>query len=117
VVALYSRVFIIIDALDEFQTYGGHRERLLDEVLALQARCGIKVLVTSRFIPEIMKMFNGTISLKFYASPKDIWRYTDGHMLYLPPFVKRSPDLQEEIRAEIIKAVDGMHVSLSLSAS
>jgi hypothetical protein len=32
-------------------------------------------------------------------------------MSRLPSFVLRSPDLQEEIKTEIMKAVDGMYVS------
>jgi hypothetical protein len=35
-------------------------------------------------------------------------------MSRLPSFVSRSSDLKEEIKAEIIKAVDGMYVPLLL---
>lgn len=36
----------------------------------------------------------------------------DGFVSYLPSFVGRSLDLQEEVKIEIVKAVDGMYVAL-----
>ncbi len=64
--------------------------------------------MTSRFIPEIVKNFEGSISLEIRASDEDVRRYLEGHMSRLPSFVLRGLDLQEEIKTEIIKAVDGM---------
>ncbi|RYP77344.1 hypothetical protein DL771_001139 [Monosporascus sp. 5C6A] len=57
VAALYSRVFIIIDALDEYQAINGGRARFLSEVFNLQANCGANIFATSRFIPEIQERF------------------------------------------------------------
>jgi hypothetical protein len=37
-------------------------------------------------------------------------RYLEGHMFRLPGFVVRSLELQEEIKTNIVKAVDGMYV-------
>jgi predicted ATPase len=110
VVADYSKVFIIIDALDECQVSDGGRRRLLSEIFNIQAKTGASLFATSRFIPEIMKEFEESISLEIRASDKDIQRYLDGHMLELPSFVVRNHDLQEEIKTEITKAVDGMYV-------
>jgi hypothetical protein len=55
VAALYSRVFIVIDALDECQASDGCRSRFLEEVFSLQAKFRANVFVTSRFLPEITK--------------------------------------------------------------
>jgi hypothetical protein len=106
----YSKVFIIIDALDECRVSDGGRKRFLSEIFNLQAKTGASLFATSRFIPEIMKEFEGSVSLEIRASNEDVQRYLDGHMPQLPSFVLRSPDLQEQIRAEITKAVDGMYV-------
>lgn len=106
----YSRTFIIVDALDECQASGGGRKRVLLEIFSLQAKTGANLFATSRFVPEIMNEFEGSISLEIRASDKDVQRYLDGHMLDLPSFVMRSHDLQEKIKTEIIKAVDGMCV-------
>lgn len=114
VVSNYSRVFLCIDALDESQTTDGCRTRFLSEIFNLQDKTGTSLFATSRFIPEIMQSFEGSMSLEIRASNDDVRRYLDGHMSQLPAFVGRSPDLQEEIKAEIIKAVDGMFLLAQL---
>jgi hypothetical protein len=106
----YSRVFIFIDALDEYQTSDGRHRILLSEIFRLQAETGVSLFVTSRFIPEIMKGFEGCISLEIRASEEDVKRYLDGHMPQLPSFTSGKPGLQETIKTEITKAVDGMYV-------
>jgi hypothetical protein len=111
VATTYLRVFIIVDALDECQLSEGCRATFLTEIFNLQAKSRANIFATSRFIPEITEKFEGSMSLEIRASEHDVRRYVDGHMSYLPSFVGRSPDLQEEIKAEIVKAVDGMYVS------
>jgi Cdc6-like AAA superfamily ATPase len=110
VVADYSRVFILIDALDEYQTSNGVRRKFLSEIFNLQVKTGVNLFTTSRFIPEIIREFEESISLEIRASSEDVQRYLDGHMSQLPVFVLRSLDLQEEIRTTITKAVDGMYM-------
>jgi hypothetical protein len=107
-----SRVFIIVDALDECQVSSGCRAILLSEMVNLRTKCGANVFATSRLIPEITEKFDGSTSLKIRASAEDVQRYVDGHISHLPSFVERSPDLQEEIKTEIVRAVDGMYVAL-----
>ena len=108
VVAGFSRAFIVIDALDECQTFDGGRTRLLSEIISLQAKTGANLFATSRFIPEIEKECEGRI-LEIRASDEDVQRYLEGHMSRLPKCVSRSLDLREKIKAEIIKATDGMY--------
>jgi hypothetical protein len=48
--------------------------------------------------------------LEIRASEEDVRRYLEGYMSRLPGFVVRSPELQEEIKANIVKAIDGMYV-------
>jgi len=111
VITGYSRAFIIIDALDECRVSDGGRKQLLSEISNLQSRTGINLFATSRLIPDIMKEFEGrSISLEIRASPEDLRRYLGGHMSSLPSFVLRSPSLQEEVQADIVKAVEGMYV-------
>jgi Cdc6-like AAA superfamily ATPase len=110
VAAMYSRVFIIVDALDECQSNDGCRPRFLSEIFTLQAQCGTNIFATSRFIPEIQKEFEGSIMLEIRASNHDVQRYLDGKISRLRPFISRNLTLQEEIKGSIIEAVDGMHV-------
>jgi hypothetical protein len=112
VVDNYSKAFIIIDALDECQVSDRGRQRLLSEIFNLQAKTNLSLFATSRFIPEIEKEFEGCVTLEIRASDEDVRRYIDGHMSLLPSFVFRNPDLQDEVRTEIVKSVDGMYVHL-----
>jgi Cdc6-like AAA superfamily ATPase len=110
VVADYSRSFIIIDALDECQVSDGGRRQFLSEIFNLQAKTGANLFATSRFIPDIKKEFEESVSLEIRASDEDVQRYLDSHMSRLPLFVSRSLQLQVEIKTKIINAVHGMYV-------
>ena len=107
-VASYSRTFIVIDALDECGTSDGGWRKFLSEIFNLQAKTGASLFATSRFIPNITEEFKGSPSLEIRANDKDVRGYLDGQMSQLRPFVLRNPDLQEEIKTEIVKAVNGM---------
>lgn len=107
--ALYSKVFIVIDALDE--CHAVDRSRVISEILAVQGKCGINFLATSRYIPEIMEGFGGSASVDIRATEHDIRAYIDGYISRLPRFVQRNSALQEEVKKAIIKAVDGMYVA------
>jgi hypothetical protein len=108
VASMYSRVFIVVDALDECQVSDDCRSRLLSEVFNLQTKAGANVFATSRFIPEITEKFEGGTTLKAHARDEDIRSYLDGHMKTLPSFVREDPDLRREIKTKIVGAVEGM---------
>lgn len=108
VAAMYSRVLIIIDALDECSTSDNCRSTFLSEIFALQAMCGANIFATSRSIPEITAKFSLSMSMEIRASDDDVKRYLEGHMSQLPSFVERNQQLQEEIKIKISEAVDGM---------
>jgi Cdc6-like AAA superfamily ATPase len=110
VVAECSRVFILIDALDECRTQDSCRAQMLLRLSDLQTKCGINIFATSRFIPDITERFERDLRLEIRASKQDVQRYVKGHINELPRFVQRDPDLQREISSEIVKAVDGMYV-------
>lgn len=96
---------------DECPVSDGSRKTLLSEIFNLQVKTGASIFATSRLIPEIMKDFEGrTTSIEIRASDDDVRRYLDGKMSQLRPFVLRNFALQEEIKTEIIKAIDGMYV-------
>lgn len=63
----YSRTFIIIDALDEYQVSNEARKEVLSEIFSLQAKTGANLFSTSRFIPEVTKEFEGSISIEIRA--------------------------------------------------
>lgn len=105
---LFTKIFIVVDALDECQTADGCRGRLLSQIFDLQASCGAQFFATARFIPDIIKRFADAMSLEVRASDEDIHMFLEGQMVQLRPFVRRNQPLQEEIKTGIANAVDGM---------
>ncbi|OBT51264.1 hypothetical protein VE04_08627 [Pseudogymnoascus sp. 24MN13] len=114
IIASFPTTFIVIDALDECQVSDGGLTKFLSEILRLQTNTGANLLVTSRFIPHIVEEFQGAPSLEIRASDGDVKRYLDGQSSRLPSFVRRNLDMQEQIKTEIIKAVDGMFLLAQL---
>jgi Cdc6-like AAA superfamily ATPase len=110
VAAAYSRVFIIVDALDECQISDGCRQRFLLGLFNFQVKCGANLFATSRPISSIEKEFDGNSRLEIRASEEDVRRYLDRQLFRLPGFVARSHELQEEIKTDIVNAIDGMCV-------
>lgn len=107
--AMYARVFIVVDALDECEAADGTLSRFLSSIFSLQTASAISFLATSRPIPDIEKWFDGCASQEISATDGDICNYLNSHMARLPGFVVSNSMLQEEIKKEIIAAVDGMY--------
>ncbi|ODM18634.1 hypothetical protein SI65_05251 [Aspergillus cristatus] len=61
-----------------------------------------------------MEKFKGNTSLQIRASDEDIRTVLDSKMEALPSFVLDRPDLQEEIRVQVVKAADGMFLLATL---
>ncbi|KAI1737533.1 ankyrin repeat-containing domain protein [Xylaria scruposa] len=107
--ALYSNVFIVVDALDECQSMRS-LSTLLSYLFTLRTETCTNIFATSRHNPTIQKLFEGhsMIMIEIKASNEDIRRYIDGRMLHLPTFLHKSKYLQEEVIAKIVEVVDGM---------
>lgn len=80
-VAMYSSVFIVVDALDECQTSDDCRTRFLSEIFRLQAQHGANIFATSRINDEIAKVFIGATSLKICARDDDVGAYLNERIL------------------------------------
>lgn len=104
----FSKVFVVIDALDECDMLNRSCSKLLDTMFALQASCNVNLFATSRFIPEITERFQELPTLEIRASKEDVTRYLRDNLSILPSFVSRNQDLQDEISTTITTAVDGM---------
>jgi NACHT domain len=118
-VQLYSRVFIVIDALDEYHVSNNEgQKRLLSEMFSLQGQTQLNLFATSRFVSEITSQFEGCLSKEIRARDDDILSYVNGRI----PQLLRSriskcqeySDLQHTIRSDIVKAVDGMYTNPSI---
>lgn len=110
----YSKVFIVADALDECADDDSAGEILLSELNALLAVSATSLMVTSRPILKIAQKFQDALQLEIRASDVDVQKYLEGQMSRLASCVIRNTNLQETIKSHILKAVDGMYVSITL---
>lgn len=101
----YSRVFIIIDALDECQASDNCRTQFIKGLFDFQ-KCGANIFATSRSIPDVTDKFDGSTRLAIRASDEDIRRYVDGQISHGESATLR--DMQAEASTGIMRAADGM---------
>ncbi|TGJ72390.1 hypothetical protein EYR41_004289 [Orbilia oligospora] len=82
VVASYSRVFIVVDALDEYERCS----EFLGQLFELHENYALNIFATSRPIPEIRGIFErheiSLIELEIRASEADIINYLEGQILH-----------------------------------
>lgn len=103
----YSRVFILLDALDELNTE--NRDTLLYLLSKLSIRKNL--LVTSRIPKEKTSQFRDVPQLEIRAKDTDITGYINGRLesvVNLRSKVERNHKLREEIRSTVTKKADGM---------
>lgn len=108
VAAMYSKIFIVVDALDESQPSDGSVSKLLSYIFGLQANTATNFFATSRPIPGIEVQFKACLRRDILASEEDVRKYLDGHMSGLPTCVSGNLEIQDKIKTEIASAVEGM---------
>jgi hypothetical protein len=106
----FSSVHIIIDALDECSDQDGTRRRLLAKLRDLRQEADLRLMFTSRFIPDIESEFRSVPMLEVRASDADVTRFVRGQMDRLPKCVRRDHKLQGFVEDKIVEAADGMLV-------
>jgi len=107
----YSKVFIVVDALDECSEVDGTRGRILAALRALTST--VNLLVTSRDLSSIAADFQETRHLEIYARDDDIRKYIESRVpgeSRLAKHVDGHPMLLEEIVNRIVENVQGMYV-------
>ena len=107
--AMYSRVIILIDALDEYQA-NEERERFLRDLFHLQAHSGTlcSIFATSRYNHFIEASFEGVPRQMIRAYEADVRKYLDTRIKSLKSQVPIDISLEEEIKIKITGVVDGM---------
>ena len=108
VVSNYSKVYVVVDALDECIDHDGSRSQLLAALRNLQSEGNLNLMATSRFIPEVMQQFSFAPVLEVRASDSDVKRFVEGQIYRLPRCVQRDDGLQGVIKDGISTAVAGM---------
>ena len=110
----FSKIFIIIDALDEYIERDGTRDTLLNELRHLPFNIGL--LVTSRYVSTIEYGFNSDRNLEIRANDRDVERYLKSRIArssQLARHIKADPGLESDIVATIVKNAQGMYVQYS----
>lgn len=108
VIISYSRVFIIVDALDECEASLANRGRFLPDIFTLQAKTGVNIFATSRFNQDIEKAFHGSLRLELRAARVDIEEYLNRRLLSFRRLISEDLPLREEIKSRIAESADGM---------
>ncbi|KAF2234280.1 hypothetical protein EV356DRAFT_485663, partial [Viridothelium virens] len=104
----YSKVYVILDALDECEK--DHGTRLLKELRAFQPL--VRILITSRFpVGEDSALFDTTEQLRIRASTADLTEYVDKRIeseAKLSNSVRKDPSLGQIIADTIAEKAQGM---------
>ncbi|KAK6358787.1 hypothetical protein TWF730_008106 [Orbilia blumenaviensis] len=108
VIALYSKVFIVVDALDECKISDYCRNQLLQKSFQLHTDFGINLFATSRDIKDIADQFRERKSteLRIKADEADLGIYLDGQINQLER--RLICENRESVKKGIISAADGM---------
>ncbi|KAK2807304.1 hypothetical protein FQN50_005458 [Emmonsiellopsis sp. PD_5] len=108
IAALYLRVFIFIDALDEYQVSANSREKFLGAMFDLRDKHGANLFVTSRFVPDITEVFSASTWLPIGANNQDVEAYVEGRMQGVPSHPCSSEPLLDELKTVILDAARAM---------
>ena len=107
IAGIFSRVFIIIDGLDECQNLCGEWKELSTELFYLQDNGQVNLFITSRFVPEIETLFDGrSTHLEIRATDQDLQIYFD--RTKPSSTALQNIDSWKDIKVAITKASNGM---------
>ncbi|KAK6522768.1 hypothetical protein TWF281_002204 [Arthrobotrys megalospora] len=113
-VITYSRVFLVVDALDECQTSNYCRQDLIQHIFRLRSDCKVNIFTTSRDIQDITNEFRaqGGNIVEIRACTEDLRKYLNSR-------IGRSRrrvllDHSDLIETEIVKAADGIFLLAKL---
>lgn len=101
-----TKVYIVIDALDECKTKA--RSRVLRFLRGLRDQEQLALLATSRVMPEIQDEVQPDSQLKVRAADADVKVYVESRLDELSGTVRKDDGLQQQIVQTITGAAEGM---------
>lgn len=110
-IGCFSKAYIIIDALNEYDEGDGVRDVLLRELLDLVSVPNVQILITSRWLTSIESQLGDCRRLEIRAARGDICKYVEGRISNSSRLLKRvktDPELQEDIVDTVADACQGM---------
>ncbi|KAG5791979.1 hypothetical protein H9Q69_008963 [Fusarium xylarioides] len=105
---LFSKVFMVVDALDEWAKEHGNLYSLPGELLLLQRELNINLLATSRPIPLISNQFNDYPSISVTAQQQDIYAYVDNFRWPESSCIGKTAELRGLVKQAMSEIVSGM---------
>jgi hypothetical protein len=108
ILAELKAVYIVVDALDECSVEDGTRHELLAHLDRLQSGANIRLMVTSRHLPDILERYRTALRIEVRAQNQDVKHFLAGQLHRLPRCMQRDADLQLMIQAKITEAIGGM---------
>ncbi|KZL84696.1 ankyrin repeat protein [Colletotrichum incanum] len=111
----FSRVFFVVDAVDECQA-DGCRPKFLSTLFNLIRSHSVRanVFATSRFMSDIERKFEGSIRREIKAVDQDVCRYIQQYLPEIFTRITPLPGLEVEITNGIVSAVSGMFLLAQL---
>ncbi|CAG9947818.1 unnamed protein product [Clonostachys rosea f. rosea IK726] len=109
----FSRIFIVIDALDEYPITDGGRSKFISALLALHSQTSVNLLVTSRNYPVIKQRMEGSRTLEIHANDRDLRRYLQERIVYGESKILQRPDFQKSVAEGVINSVNGVSFLLA----
>jgi hypothetical protein len=107
---MFSKVFIVIDALDECTESGGTRTSLIDAIESLHSK-GAHIMVTSRWLPQIERKFKKWSQIEISATGQDIQQYLEAHIEdegELVDVIQENPQIRNHAITTIVQKSQGM---------
>jgi hypothetical protein len=108
-IGVYSKVFIIVDALDECPEDEGRRANLLRALLSLPKM--VNLMVTSRPLATFETDLKGMTRLDILADDRDVRMYVEGRIPQerrLARHVRNDPTLHDILMETIVNSAKGM---------
>lgn len=114
VAGLFSKIFVVIDALDEWQQVDCHS--LPKRLLFLQRNLPFNLLATSRPLPLIESHFSGHQRCDIKAQQQDIYAYVDSFEWPESHCIGNIPGLKDSVKAIMCEITRGMYVNPKFAA-
>lgn len=106
----YDRVFVVLDAVDEYyvSNYESH-QMLMSELAQIQETTPINILMTSRFSnTHATAKFPGSVQKEIRAQQQDIVLYLNARLPMFQANVIGNVSLEQYIQSMVLRAADGM---------
>ena len=108
----YNRVFIVVDALDEFFPESAQSD-LLMRLRSLTSISPANLMVTSRHIPFIEHAIHADVKLEIIALDGDIESFIEARISndnMLKRLATKPPSIKEQVVRAVVERAQGMYV-------